>query len=325
MKRKDLTGQKFGKLLVVEMRYGVKCGSRNRTMCLCLCDCGNTVLTKMDALQFGKKVSCGCDTSERRSASLRRDLTGRRFGRLVVMHMDYEQKPTRAMCRCDCGNCVSVIASQLPYGKTKSCGCLHVDRIIEASTKDWTAVVSHHGIKFIKQARRNKANQWLWECECGLCGRHFDALPAKVMNGHVTSCGCRKRSAREELVRSTLLRLGVSFCEQFSFPDCRDKQVLLFDFAIFFNEELFCLIEYDEEQHYKPIQMYGGNAALEASMRRDEIKNNYCAEHHIDLYRLPYTLTDDDIIKEIEDIVIRRDCNACISNDAGFAVLQLAG
>ena len=53
------------------------------------------------------------------------DLTGRRFGRLSVIGLDYidSAKNTRWYCKCDCGNSVSVRSHGLVSGGTKSCGC----------------------------------------------------------------------------------------------------------------------------------------------------------------------------------------------------------
>jgi len=45
----DLTGQRFGRLLVVE-RY-VRTGHRNRTYWRCVCDCGNESIVRGDSLR----------------------------------------------------------------------------------------------------------------------------------------------------------------------------------------------------------------------------------------------------------------------------------
>ena len=53
------------------------------------------------------------------------DLTGRRFGKLVVIRRDGSTsygKP-QWLCRCDCGNTKIAAAKQLKNGDTKSCGC----------------------------------------------------------------------------------------------------------------------------------------------------------------------------------------------------------
>lgn len=66
-----------------------------------------------------------------------RNLNGQRFGRLVAI--GYADKNYRGqsqwLCKCDCGALVIISASNLrENGGTKSCGCLHRDRTIEAST-----------------------------------------------------------------------------------------------------------------------------------------------------------------------------------------------
>jgi hypothetical protein len=57
MKLIDLTKQRFGKLLVLELsdrKYS------KRSIWKCQCDCGNTVEVGSDNLRRGKQVSCGC-------------------------------------------------------------------------------------------------------------------------------------------------------------------------------------------------------------------------------------------------------------------------
>lgn len=53
------------------------------------------------------------------------DLTGTRFGRLVVLQRhEPSGRYTKWTCKCDCGNLKTVHASSLKNGDTKSCGCL---------------------------------------------------------------------------------------------------------------------------------------------------------------------------------------------------------
>ena len=58
------------------------------------------------------------------------DLTGQRFGRLVVMRFDHfkrgginKHKNAYWLCRCDCGNTKIISSNSLRSGKTFSCGC----------------------------------------------------------------------------------------------------------------------------------------------------------------------------------------------------------
>lgn len=58
------------------------------------------------------------------------DLTGQRFGRLTVIERA-ENAPNRAIqwyCKCDCGKETTVVNSSLKSGRTRSCGCLSVEK-----------------------------------------------------------------------------------------------------------------------------------------------------------------------------------------------------
>jgi hypothetical protein len=59
-----------------------------------------------------------------------KDMTGKRFGRLVVIARagsnNYSRLATWS-CKCDCGNESIVVGQSLRSGITKSCGCLKVD------------------------------------------------------------------------------------------------------------------------------------------------------------------------------------------------------
>lgn len=58
------------------------------------------------------------------------DITGRRFGRLVVESFAYVDAGRHSMwyCKCDCGKITVVQASSLRSGHTNSCGCLHAEK-----------------------------------------------------------------------------------------------------------------------------------------------------------------------------------------------------
>lgn len=66
-----------------------------------------------------------------------KDLTGQRFGRLVVVERTENVRDHTAwLCQCDCGNIVRVESINLAKGHTRSCGCLRRDlasiRVLES-------------------------------------------------------------------------------------------------------------------------------------------------------------------------------------------------
>lgn len=61
MARIDLTGQRFGRLIVLKRSgtYTYPSGNK-RSLWLCKCDCGNTTFVNAKALKLGQTKSCGC-------------------------------------------------------------------------------------------------------------------------------------------------------------------------------------------------------------------------------------------------------------------------
>ena len=66
MRRIDLTGQKFGRLTVIEKaKDHIQSNGRHRTTWMCQCNCGNQVVVRTDCLLQGNTQSCGCYKNER--------------------------------------------------------------------------------------------------------------------------------------------------------------------------------------------------------------------------------------------------------------------
>ena len=63
------------------------------------------------------------------------DLTGRRFGRLLVVEKHGNKgKAVAWLCKCDCGSEVIVRGHDLRNGATQSCGCIHKEQLVERNT-----------------------------------------------------------------------------------------------------------------------------------------------------------------------------------------------
>lgn len=122
---KDLTGQRFGKLVCLEVTQ--QRGKSGGVIWRCRCDCGNICLAISTQLTQGYKKSCGC-----MGHPPLKDFVGKRFGMLTVT--EYVGKRAgmhRWKCICDCGNETVVGQTLLQTGKTKSCGCLQTNIIRE--------------------------------------------------------------------------------------------------------------------------------------------------------------------------------------------------
>ena len=179
---KDLTGQKFGKLIAIRPTEERK---NNSVVWECLCDCGNTTFVSEGALNSGSTQSCGCLHKELVSV----DLTGKKFGRLTAIRPTGDRREDSVIweCLCDCGNTKFVPVRQLTSGITQSCGCFHKEQI----SKDLT------GQKFglltaIRPTDERRAKSIVWECLCD-CGNTKFVPTRQLMSGITKSCGCLRR------------------------------------------------------------------------------------------------------------------------------------
>ena len=72
-------------------------------------------------------------------------------------------------------------------------------------------------------------------------------------------------------------RNGIKYKSQYTFNDLKYKSLLKFDFAIFDNDSIKCLIEYNGEQHYKFKKRFHKNYEnFIICQYRDKLKRDYC-------------------------------------------------
>jgi hypothetical protein len=111
-------------------------------------------------------------------------------------------------------------------------------------------------------------------------------------------------SKGEKLISEYLKTNNYYYDSQYKFSDCKNMNVLKFDFAIFLDikkTKLLKLIEYDGELHFKPQHSTRGRYKKLMEMKiNDKIKNEYCENNKIELLRIPYWQFD-----EIEQILIK--------------------
>lgn len=100
-----------------------------------------------------------------------------------------------------------------------------------------------------------------------------------------------KASRGEIKICDILTEAGLSFTEEYSFPDLvsNSKTPLRFDFCVFSDDgEIDFLIEYQGVQHYQPKSKFGGIAGLRKQQYNDMLKREYCKKHGITLVLIPY-------------------------------------
>lgn len=128
--RKELIGERFGRLEVIEISN--KRDLSGNIYWKCRCDCGNIVIVQGRNLRNGRTKSCGCykkDLWDEHTKETFKDMMGERYGCLTVIGRgeDYISKNNKHtptwICKCDCGKTTRTTRTNLINGKTKYCGC----------------------------------------------------------------------------------------------------------------------------------------------------------------------------------------------------------
>lgn len=119
--------------------------------------------------------------------------------------------------------------------------------------------------------------------KCLIDGYEWYARPSNILSGY--GCPQCNESKGEREVRQWLEKHDIKYIYQNPFEDCIDIKPLLFDFYL---PKLNMCIEYDGEQHFRPIGYFGGEEKFKLQQKHDRIKNEYCNNNNIKLLRIPY-------------------------------------
>lgn len=119
------------------------------------------------------------------------DYFGKKFGDLTVLSFDSYDKygHIKFLCLCSCGTTTVVLKYNLDAGKTMSCGCFRRATTSNRTKKDLTGKTFGR-LFVIKEVGRTNRRNILWECLC-VCGKIHIVNSIYLLNGDVTSCGCK--------------------------------------------------------------------------------------------------------------------------------------
>ena len=312
---RDLTGQKFSMLTVIELDKTENDHRSNSAKWICKCDCGNIVSVWSQALTKGLQKSCGCYNKSSASKSNYVNLKGMKFGRLTVIKRMPKTLTSgghqliKYLCRCDCGNERVVDGGSLKDGTTQSCGCLNREissrqSLIDFTNKTIDMITVLYRIDDYVKPSGGRVPKWFCKCKCG---NNVELTSEQIKHTPYLSCGCVSYSRGEKRIAEELNKFGVQFEKEFSFPDLKGPNggYLKFDFKIYDSDKNIILIEFQGVQHFE-------NTPHLSSMQReitDPLKREYCKKHNIKLYEISYL---DDVSAEIEKIVKTHiACQSC--------------
>lgn len=157
----------------------------------------------------------------------------------------------------------------------------------------------------------------LYRCQCYLCGkeqlidssRFFIDPPTEYGStayyGYYSEayCDCHKISSFQWIVNKILMENNVTYRVEESFPSVLmgiNGKELRYDFLVLNADGTNkCLIECQGEQHYQPVEEFGGEAGFRRQKEHDRRKRIYARIYGIPLIEIPYTDKKYDKVKQI--------------------------
>ena len=238
-------------------------------------------------------------------------MTGMSFGDLQVLGEAPQYvspkgyRKTMWNCICACGNACTVMGSHLLSGHSSSCGCQQRAKLHPRRASDLTG--KRFGMLTVMCRMPNrqvgKNSRVVWHCRCE-CGNETDVLALLLQEGLVKSCGCLSVSHAERVMLDYLAERDAGFEAEYM-PEglCGvNGGRLKFDFAVFTGSGLL-LIELDGEQHYRPVDYFGGTRKYEDGKANDALKEAWAERNGVCLVRIDVSKcrSDSDFIAAYDD------------------------
>lgn len=117
------------------------------------------------------------------------------------------------------------------------------------------------------------------------CGYEWNVKATNFINKKSGCPMCSPKSKGELLIIEYLTKNNIKFYKEKEFENCKYESYLHFDFYLL---DLNICIEFDGQQHFKPIEYFGGEESYRKQIEKDSIKNDYCINNNIKLIRIPY-------------------------------------
>lgn len=263
----------------------------HHTYVMAQCHCGTIKKVRLSYIIHNRTKDCGCGHRKRlQEAHFKKyeHLIGTKINGWTVLDII---SPTEqcdkghALCECECGTVKEVNLSYLIQGKSKDCGCGRKETLRKTFTKNLVGkrfgkLVARELLEESKNSRR----QYLCDCDCG---NKIIVPSLSLVQHHTSSCGCIL-SYWNMYIGQFLNKHNIENTPEYSVRI--DNRTYRYDFYL---PEYNLFIEYDGEQHYKPIHFGGrdddeANVALKRVQEYDKIKNSYCEQNGINLLRIPY-------------------------------------
>lgn len=282
----------------------------NRTFLEIQCSCGNTFNVGFDTFKscnVRRCKKCSDDnlasyTTIKSYEDIKKyiEITSESGCKIITKKEEYKTKKQKLDLACSCGNHFQTSFENFKARNKRKCNeCSFSERAKGAvlsyeTVKEDIEGINGNGCKLISTEYISAHKKLEIQCACG--NMYTCTINDFISDKSQKQCGeCSKKQSKGEVkIKKYLIGKDFLFKEQFMFSDCIDILPLRFDFAILDdNLTIIKLIEFDGQQHFKPVR-FGGVSNERAiigfnrAKNNDDTKDKYCLDHNIPLIRIPY-------------------------------------
>jgi len=258
------------------------------------CSEGHRYKARFDSFQQGQRCPVCAYTKRSKALALPHEVVRRYIEQegYALLSKEYKNSDTKLDIQCDKGHAYQASYScfkrghRCPYCAGQVVTYEQVKRAIE-----------RQGYHLLSRYYKNAQTKLCIQCNKG---HQYEARWNDFKTGY--RCPQCRESKGERIVSKILLRLNVPFIRDYRLTEGKSLEL---DFYI---SLLNLGIEYDGEQHFRPVQFRGislkkAEELFRKTQERDRRKETLCQEKGICLFRIKYTENIRNIRKMLNDIV----------------------
>lgn len=262
----------------------------NRQILKFTCGCGNEFETSYNKFKDGNKRQCNecgkelINISKRLTIEFVRNFVEENSD-CGLLSDEYKNNHTKLKMSCGCGSVFKVRFDDFVHLGRRQCKPCGSKKISDSRSLNIDGIRNYvkenTDCQLLSTKCENAHEKLRFQCECG---NAFFRNWNNFKSGSTLCRICAKRQSKgEKAVSEYLESKGIKFIIEHTFPDCRYKRMLPFDFYI---PNINTCIEYDGEFHFDTDRIPFNNHVLQ--QKRDAIKTKFCKDNNIKLIRIPY-------------------------------------
>ena len=269
------------------------------------CKCGEVFETSFAKFKDRNKKQCNNCGRRLENENTRFTIDGVKHyvlqnSNCILLSVEYLDNKSKLDFQCECGNKFKVPFEKFKDRNRRQCKTCGIELRavqrrktqsqfeiqIEEMYKGEYSVLEEYKNDFTKILVRHNE-----------CGYEYRVRPSNILRNR--KCPICTSSNGEYQINRWLIENNFTYEREYTFDDLVSDldNPLRFDFAIFKNNTIKMLIEFDGEQHQRHIKGWQTIQDFKKLKLHDSFKDNYCKDNNIKLVRIPYT--DIDNINEI--------------------------